>query len=103
MGTFVIRSQLGASFLLGAVALVSSAGSALAADWTVHERDLRKNVVKTDLDAKNTGLNNEIRTEKYDKMSVSPFTFYRGTAHLYYRDLDDQGLIGDSDFPARMP
>ncbi|HES75833.1 MAG TPA: DUF2252 domain-containing protein, partial [bacterium] len=24
---------------------------------------------------------------KMDKMSVSPFAFYRGTAHLYYQDV----------------
>ena len=90
MRTFFKKSRPFARVLLGIIAAVSSAGSAQAADWTVRDGQPRKNVVKAALDARNAGLCEKIRTAKYDKMVVSPFTFYRGTAHLYYRDLDDQ-------------
>lgn len=38
----------------------------------------------------NAGLSAADRAAKYDKMSVSPFTFYRGTNHLFWKD-----FVGD--------
>lgn len=32
-------------------------------------------------------LNEQARQEKYDKMSLSPFRFFRGSSHLFYYDV----------------
>ncbi|HSP80748.1 MAG TPA: DUF2252 family protein, partial [Myxococcaceae bacterium] len=37
----------------------------------------------------NAGLSDEARAEKYTKMKASPFTFFRGSNHLYWKDYGD--------------
>ncbi|AKT36851.1 DUF2252 domain-containing protein [Chondromyces crocatus] len=51
--------------------------------------------VAAEIDAANEALHPDVRAEKYAAMSASPFAFFRGSNHLYWRDL------GAS--PARFP
>ena len=54
--------------------------------------------LRSSLQAANGWLSEEVRREKYDKMGASVFSFFRGTAHLYYADLQAQGVRGRSSF-----
>jgi len=47
--------------------------------------------LRQEVDSFNQGISAEDRAEKYDKMAASPFSFYRGTNHLFWHD-----LAGDS-------
>jgi uncharacterized protein (DUF2252 family) len=47
----------------------------------------RTSYVAAELNAWNAGLSAADRTEKYTAMKASPFSFFRGTNHLYWKDL----------------
>jgi uncharacterized protein (DUF2252 family) len=51
---------------------------------TAHNRERQAIEALESFDAK---LTPELRRQKYEKMAVSPFTFFRGSNHLYWRDL----------------
>jgi len=82
------------------VALIMSFQSIYAdnSTYVVENGTSRKNLLWSELMSFNGQLPETIRQEKYDKMAVSPFIFYRGTAHQYYSDLDSQNLIAQSVF-----
>lgn len=75
---------------LGLLAL-SSAFTANA--WQQEDGSSRINAVKQSLVQFNQAISSADRAAKYQKMAVSPFIFYRGTAHLYYQDLADQSEV----------
>jgi len=66
--------------------------------WNTGKGKKRARIVGRELDRINGRIHIRDRAEKYARMSVSPFTFYRGTAHLFYRDLAVASLIEASDF-----
>ena len=72
-----------------------------AAHWTVLDDDARKQHVGSDLDANNAHLTEALQHEKFDAMDDSAFTFLRGAAHLYHRDLLESGALEKSAF--RLP
>ena len=67
------------SALVGAL-LVLSAADAVAAQS-------RTSFVVAELDAFNASLSPEARAEKYARMKETAFTFFRGSNHLYWKDL----------------
>lgn len=66
--------------------------------WRKQRGRSRKHILEVELARVNGGLSEEDRREKYRRMSLSPFAFYRGTAHLFYRDLADADMLGRSRF-----
>ncbi len=53
----------------------------------------RREIIRREIDRENGIVDSpEERVEKYKDMLVSPFSFYRATAHLYYRDIRE-GII----------
>ena len=46
----------------------------------------RKEQIKHELKIQNEGISTEHRDEKFEKMSASPYAFYRGSNHLYWED-----------------
>jgi len=66
--------------------------------YTTESGSTRKYLLGAELQSFNSQLTEEIRQQKYGKMAVSPFIFYRGTAHQYYSDLDRQNLITQNEF-----
>ena len=66
--------------------------------YIVGEGNARKNLINSELTNYNFSLTDNIRQQKYGKMALSPFIFYRGTAHLYYKDLDSQNIIQGNEF-----
>jgi len=83
------------------LAIALSCGADAMAGWSLEAGFGRVRTLMRELHAQNGALDQADRTEKYDNMSVSPFAFYRGTAHLYYRDLDAQGLVDAAAFVAQ--
>ncbi|CAM2006943.1 DUF2252 domain-containing protein [Acanthopleuribacter pedis] len=73
----------------------SSAGDT---QWRKQRGRARKHILEVELARVNGGLREEDRREKYRRMSLSPFAFYRGTAHLFYRDLAAADLLANSRF-----
>ena len=67
-------------------------------DWTLQSGVNRKNDLMLQLSSFNAEISTADRQKKYQKMTTSPLTFYRGTAHLYYSDLDRQQVIAASAF-----
>jgi uncharacterized protein (DUF2252 family) len=51
--------------------------------------------VREQLRSHNASLSSSLRAEKYDKMSESAFSFYRGTNHLFWADLADDERVTD--------
>lgn len=49
----------------------------------LHNRDQK---IKHELHLNNEELGEEFRREKFQKMSASPYAFYRGSNHLYWED-----------------
>src|SRR5262245_32397039 len=47
----------------------------------------RTRFVQTEVQAANAALTDALRAEKYGEMKASPFAFFRGTDHLYWKDL----------------
>ena len=39
------------------------------------------------IEAANTGLREDDRQAKFDKIAASPYAFFRGTNHLYWADV----------------
>ena len=66
--------------------------------WEPHKGKARKGELAMELARFNGALSRQHRHQKYARMSQSPFTFYRGTAHLFYRDLATKQLIAASRF-----
>lgn len=66
--------------------------------WEVESGAKRADVIELEL-ARFNGLSHiHNRVEKFNRMSESPFAFYRGTAHLFFRDLASRGLPLSSPF-----
>lgn len=61
--------------------------------WQQETGTARTATVKQSLVQFNQSISSADRAAKYQKMSASPFIFYRGTAHLYYQDLAAQSEI----------
>ena len=57
--------------------------------WQVKDGESRREVLVAELTLHNAGLAPEDRAAKYEAMRASPFAFFRGTAHLFFRDLAD--------------
>lgn len=66
--------------------------------WKIVEGKERAATLALELARFNGGLDELTRREKYQRMADSPFAFYRGTAHLYYRDLAHRQMIEKSPF-----
>lgn len=66
--------------------------------WQPITGDTRKHILQVELARVNGGLSPQDRREKYLRMSETPFAFYRGTAHLFYRDLASRNMPMCSDF-----
>lgn len=81
----------------GLLCLVLST-AAFANDWTLQTGSARQTLLQTALNNANNGISVTDRNIKYQKMADSPFIFYRGTAHLYYQDLNQQQMLANSDF-----
>lgn len=54
----------------------------------------RTSTVVAEIQAANAGLSDVLRAEKYAAMKESPFAFYRGTNHLYWKDLGASPDLG---------
>jgi uncharacterized protein (DUF2252 family) len=74
------------------------APKALKNPWQPFSGDERRHILQVELARVNGGLSPQDRREKYRRMSESAFAFYRGTAHLFYRDLAANRLPMKSDF-----
>jgi uncharacterized protein (DUF2252 family) len=87
--TLTISHRLALTFPL-ALAACSSAGpttepvDVASLSFTVASRTSQ---VATEIQAANAALPGAIRAEKYQLMKASPYAFYRGTNHLYWKDL----------------
>ena len=66
--------------------------------WNPYKGKARQAELAMELARFNGALSRLHRHQKYARMSFSPFTFYRGTAHLFYRDLASEKLIAASRF-----
>lgn len=66
--------------------------------WQLQAGESRQRVIEQQLTQLNRQLAAETRQLKYQKMCISPFAFFRGTAHLYYKDLHSQQVIERSAF-----
>ena len=66
--------------------------------WKVMKKSERMRVLELELARVNGRIATADRREKYLRMSESEFAFFRGTAHLYYRDLAAQTLLKKSLF-----
>jgi uncharacterized protein (DUF2252 family) len=62
-----------------------------SAAWVPVEGAAREAILVEELTRANAWIDPAVRAEKLDAMARSPFVFFRGTAHLYYRDLADGG------------
>lgn len=60
-----------------------------ALSWQLQQGSSREKLLQEELKAANGAFPAESRAQKYKAMSVSPFTFFRGTAHLFFKDLGD--------------
>ncbi|KAG2484894.1 hypothetical protein HYH03_016375 [Edaphochlamys debaryana] len=58
----------------------------------------RKSENRQLLESMSQGIPPEAFDTKIDKMSVGPFTFYRGSAKFYYRDMQQQNVVVNSPF-----
>ena len=58
----------------------------------------REDVLIRELDLQNQNVDPASLLEKYTRMAVSPFTFFRGTAHLFYYDLHAENYVENSPF-----
>jgi uncharacterized protein (DUF2252 family) len=64
-----------------------------SSDVSDHTETERAAWVRAELDANNSQLSDPLRERKFEKMSESAFTFYRGSNHLFWADLaDDERL-----------
>lgn len=66
--------------------------------WAQHTGTKRHAYLREDLARVNGGLSEDDRRNKYEKMSENPFAFYRGTAHLFYKDIHMANLLNRSAF-----
>ncbi len=53
----------------------------------------RTTYVVNEISTFNADLDGQDRAEKYTKMKESPFTFFRGSNHLYWKDYGDSSLL----------
>ncbi|WP_437870328.1 DUF2252 family protein [Sorangium sp. So ce363] len=67
-----------AAAAFSAIALTAAPGSAASS---------RTSYVVAEITSANAGLSSSARSEKYAEMKASPFTFFRGSNHLYWKDL----------------
>ena len=66
--------------------------------WLQEQGKTRRCTLELELARFNGGLHEEDRANKYGRMAESPFAFYRGSAHLFYRDLAVGKMIAGSLF-----
>ncbi len=64
-------------------------GGNMATGWKNMSDSDRKKMVWQEVEQANQGLSKEDRKSKYNKMRVSPYAFYRGTNHLFWKDFID--------------
>ncbi|WP_047374891.1 DUF2252 domain-containing protein [Exiguobacterium sp. ZOR0005] len=67
--------------------------------FTSVKQQIRRETIATVLDYYDTSvrhLSEEARREKYEKMSASPFSFFRGSSHLFYYDFAKVPLAFDT-------
>ncbi|MGF1526089.1 MAG: DUF2252 domain-containing protein [Candidatus Competibacterales bacterium] len=69
-----------------------------SANWTPQGGEERRQLLGDELQRFNADLEPEVRQAKLRKLEASPFAFYRGTAHLYYRDLAHDDTVSRSNF-----
>ncbi|AGP35094.1 hypothetical protein SCE1572_11570 [Sorangium cellulosum So0157-2] len=67
-----------AAAAFSAVALAAAPGAAASS---------RTSYIVAEITSANAGLPSSARAEKYAEMKASPFTFFRGSNHLYWKDL----------------
>src|SRR5687768_8054148 len=77
--------------------LATSAGCSGAPDSGSSEAASteRATWVREELRTHNKSLSSSLRAEKYDKMSESAFSFFRGTNHLFWADLANDERVGE--------
>jgi len=66
--------------------------------WNKQKGAERAQILARELARINGRIHIRDRQEKYLRMSTSPFAFYRGTAHLFYRDLAAESLLARTVF-----
>ncbi|MTJ07386.1 DUF2252 domain-containing protein [Anabaena sp. UHCC 0204] len=54
------------------------------------------NNIKTRIDNFNNGRNPELLKLKYKKLATDPFSFFRGTCHLFYEDFPPDSLLNSA-------
>ncbi|TCI57708.1 DUF2252 domain-containing protein [Exiguobacterium sp. SH1S21] len=67
--------------------------------FTSVKQQIRRDTIATVLDYYDHSIRNlteTARREKYDKMSTSPFSFFRGSSHLFYYDFAKVPLAFDT-------
>lgn len=73
-------------------------GPALANTWQIQDNNARQMTLHTQLNIMQSGMKSDERRSKQQIMAASPLAFYRGSAQLYYSDLNQQGIVVASDF-----
>lgn len=69
------------------VCALATFGALLATSGAANAAQSRTSYVVTEVTNANAGLSASIRAEKYTLMKASAFAFFRGTNHLYWKDL----------------
>jgi uncharacterized protein (DUF2252 family) len=69
--------------------------------WSIEKGKDREQTLRVELARFNGGLHIHDRQAKYAAMTESPFAFYRGAAHLFYRDLHAEEMLDRSSFHKR--
>jgi len=68
--------------------------------FTSVKQQIRRETLATVLDYYDKSIRNlseAARDEKYNKMSATPFSFFRGSSHLFYYDFAKVPLAFDTD------
>ncbi|MEM1177079.1 MAG: DUF2252 family protein [Acidobacteriota bacterium] len=86
--------RLGAWAALAAAVCFTAAAEA----WTPRADEERRQVVEAELGQAFSQVKGELRRQRLDAMAPSIFTFLRGSAGLYHRDLRDNGALDRSEF-----
>lgn len=66
--------------------------------WQLQQGQQRQAFLVRQLQQFNQDISTKARRNKYGKMAVDSFVFFRGTAHLYYQDLHHQQILQQCPF-----
>jgi uncharacterized protein (DUF2252 family) len=90
--------RLSGFLIFGLLTAAPSPSLKPAPGWKAETGTARRAVLQDALAKVDGGLTPEIRKAKDEAMAESPFTFFRGTAYLFHRDLASQKLLEASPF-----